>query len=424
MSKQFVLIILDGAGDVNRVLNRTPLALAQTSSMDFLAREGCTGLMQTLYPELPRDSLVAQLGIFGWSPQIYYPNGRASAELLALHQVELGDQDLVFRANVVRMDRNVLASYNADYITSDKASQLIDRINNKLHTTFPEIELYHNSDFRNTLVVRSADVEAKDILCHEPHECHGYEFNIRELLKARSSHAKPLIDKINCYLAHVGELLAVDTDFVIFPWGVSNKFCLPSFHHQNNFNGRAVVIGSMDFLHGMAKAGCIDFCKVGNGRPDTDYYAKGQAVLSCLEQGYDFVACHINGADEASHMYDVSLKLDCIEQIDDKIVSPLIDYFLDNKDRIGGVMILPDHYTNTLKVDSNSKRIDSHSLHPVPFIIWNGRNKDATRHFSEDGVSNGYYSYPPISHLQALSILGVSQQDVRVYAEKKYSRII
>lgn len=404
--KQYVLIIVDGAGDVHRILERSPLALARTNGMDFIARHGFSGVMSTLYPDLPRGSLVAQLGIFGWAPHEYYPAGRASSELLALRQIQLGPNDLVFRANIARMEGSVLTSYNADFIDSSRSQPLVQRINRELGARFPQFELYHNSDFRNTLVVRDAPVSASDIICAEPHESHGMSFDIGNLVRTSRPAGEELVCSINRYLAHIAEILWQDTDYVLFPWGASNVFCLPPFCEHNQFEGRAAIVGNMDFLHGLANAGKIDFYKVGNGRPDTNYRGKGKTVLECLADGYDFVACHINGPDEASHMYDVPLKMTSIESADEEIVLPVIEYFMKHPSRLGGVMVLPDHYTNTVP-DTADRRIESHSLHPVPFAVWNAKEADGCGYFSEDEAAAGRHGTTPVSHLRALQILGV-----------------
>ena len=53
-----VLLIPDGAADVYRFCGRSPLDLARTPNLDWMAEGGVTGLMQTLYPNLPKDSVV------------------------------------------------------------------------------------------------------------------------------------------------------------------------------------------------------------------------------------------------------------------------------------------------------------------------------------------------------------------------------
>src|ERR1700739_1064398 len=108
--RKSVLIILDGAADKNRERGCSPLGIAHTPGMDFIAREGLCGLAQPLYADLPRESMVAQLGMLGWDPHLYYPCGRASAELLASNGVDLGRNDIAFRANFVRMNGSVLQS--------------------------------------------------------------------------------------------------------------------------------------------------------------------------------------------------------------------------------------------------------------------------------------------------------------------------
>ena len=127
--KQYVLVIPDGAADVYRDNGRSPFALADTKYMDFIAREGVCGLMQTVYDDLPKESMVAQMGMLCWDPHLYYPCGRASCELLALEGMQLNEGDIAFRANLVRMEGRVLASYNADYIYSSQARLLVDRVN-------------------------------------------------------------------------------------------------------------------------------------------------------------------------------------------------------------------------------------------------------------------------------------------------------
>lgn len=152
--QQHALIIPDGATDLHDAPEATPLALAHTPYNGSARREGATGLMQTLYADLPRESVVAQLGMVGWDPHTYNPNGRASCELLATQEIELGTGDLAFRGNLARLGAGRLQSYSADNIPSDLARPLVERLNAELGARFPSWTLYYNEDFRSTLVVR------------------------------------------------------------------------------------------------------------------------------------------------------------------------------------------------------------------------------------------------------------------------------
>ena len=413
--QKFLLVIPDGAGDLDQLAGRSPLVDAFIPYWDWLATEGACGLMQTLYEDLPRGSIVAQLGMLGWDPYLYSGHGRAIWELLALSDVQLGPSDLVFRANLVQMQESRLISYNARFVLTEVAAPLVERINTVLGREFPDIELHHNCDFRNCLVVRDAGCDPGLFLCPEPHDHEGTEFEISRLIAGKDPKSAAVADRINRYLERVSELLKGDTANMIFPWSASCSFGLPAFRDHTGFEGRSAIVGCMDFLQGIAKVGGLDFFKVGNGRPDTDYAAKGAKVVELLEAGYSFVVCHINSPDEAAHMHDRELKIQCLEAIDRYIIGPLVEYFESQPEELGGLIVAPDHYTNLLL---GSVRADAHSLHPVPFVIWNGRDRDAVTRFDENSVRPGQYGASPVNHLELLKILGVMKQEASLQVKR------
>jgi 2,3-bisphosphoglycerate-independent phosphoglycerate mutase len=332
--KKYALIIPDGGADVHRSQGRSPLAMAHIPFSDFLASEGVGGLMQTLYSDLPKESIVAQLGMLGWDPHLYYPNGRASCELLALEDIYLKEGDLAFRANWVRMEGRVLASYNANYIFSEQSQPLVEKLNKALRAEFPDFELYHNGDFRNTLVMRDVGLEPMFLHCPEPHESHNVEFDVANLVSGRGVKGCAVAARINSYLSRSAQLLAADAANMLFPWSPSKIFYLPSFNSHTGFEGKTALVGCMDFLHGIAKAGAMDFFEVGNGRPDTDFQGKGAKTVELLSNGYDFVICHVNAPDEASHMGDLQLKIKSLEQMDKFIVRPIVEsWWCDDRPR-------------------------------------------------------------------------------------------
>jgi len=410
--KKFVLIIPDGAADLHREASRSPLGEASIRYWDWVAAEGVCGLMQTLYPDLPRGSIIAQLGMLGWDPYEYSGHGRSVWELLGLDgEFKLGPSDLVFRANLVQMVGARLASYNAGFILSEQAIPLVERINAATHRGFPHFELYHNCDFRNSLVLRDAGVAPALLDCPEPHENEGAEFDPARLISGSDPASAAVAARMNSYLVRVAGLLAGGAANMLFPWSASRAFKLPLFRENTGFEGRAAIVGCMDFLQGIAKVGGIDFFRIGNGRPDTDYAAKGAKVLELLESGYSFVVCHVNSPDEAAHMRDRPSKIFCLEAIDQHIVAPVVKRFRSRPEELGGLMIVPDHYTALLL---GTTRVDAHSLDPVPFASWNGRNKDSVTRFDEDSVRAGRYGNTPVSHLDLLRMLGVVEGEDRL----------
>jgi 2,3-bisphosphoglycerate-independent phosphoglycerate mutase len=406
---KFLLIIPDGAGDVHRVNGRSPLAEAAIPHWDEVASAGVCGLMQTLYEDLPRGSVVAHLGMLGWDPHLFSGHGRAGWELLALGEVTLAPGDLAFRANLAQVVKRRLISYNAGFIASEMALPLVERVNATLRDEFPQIELYHNCDFRNSLVLRDANINPALLICPEPHDHERRECDPARLIGAKDTESQGVASLLNAYLARAAEVLSGEAANMIFPWSASRSVSLPRFRDHVGFKGRTAIVGSMDFLQGIARSAGIEFFKAGNGRPDTDYAAKGIKVIELFEAGCSFVICHINAPDEASHMHDRKIKVQCLEAIDRHIVGPLVRYFRARMDELGGMMIVPDHYTNLL-IDSN--RGDAHSLHPVPFALWNGRDRDGVTRFHEDAARHGLYGDKPISHFELLRILGVAGRGV------------
>lgn len=404
MNKNYVLIVPDGAGDVARIGGKSPLELARIPNMDMITRLGVAGLMQTLYDDLPKGSIVAQLGMLGYDPYVYYPHGRASCEALAVN-VDLEAGDIAFRANLAYMKGDVLDSYNAGYIKSEIATFLISYVQDKLAEEFPDFELYHNSDFRNTLILRRANVDPRSLICPEPHENMGNEFKISHLVQSRDKISEKVAKRINLYLVAVRKLLSKEPANAIFPWSASTALELPAFNKINHFSGRGALIGHMDFLHGIARAAGLDSYNLGNGNWDTCYAAKGQKLIELLTDGYDFIYCHINAPDEASHMGDLERKVYSIEQIDQHILAPTIEYFQTYPEKLGGVIVATDHYTNHFPRKDDVYRSETHSMHPVPFAIWNVHKGDEAISYSEEGVTKGKYGGSPISHLDLLKLL-------------------
>lgn len=403
--RKFVMVIPDGAADTNRELGCSPLQAARTPNMDFIARAGTCGLAQTLYSDLPRESMVAQLGMLGWDPRLYYPCGRASAELLASEDVHLSSGDIAFRANLARMAGGQLQSYNAGFIDSNEARPLVSLLRSSLAKDFPEFDLRHNSDFRNTLILHDVHIDPRKLVCPEPHENHGRRFDLNVLIKAKDEGSRQVADRINEYVVAASIVLHDKSANALFPWSPSLPFRLPSFQASTGFCGRVGIVGYMDFLHGIARAAEIDFFRVGNGRPNTDYEAKGQQVIYLLTAGYSLVVCHINGPDEASHMSDLKGKVRSLESIDKFILGPLVRYFRQNINELGGVMVVPDHYSNIGSAPTDGKRPNIHSIEPVPFIFWNSRDSDSCVEFSERACASGKYGEVPVSHLSLLPML-------------------
>ena len=71
---KYVIIIGDGMADypVESLQGKTPLMVARTPNMDWLARHGELGLVRTVPDGFTPGSEIANLSIFGYDPGRYY----------------------------------------------------------------------------------------------------------------------------------------------------------------------------------------------------------------------------------------------------------------------------------------------------------------------------------------------------------------
>ena len=115
---------------------------------------------------------------------------------------------------------------------------------------------------------------------------------------------------------------------------------------------------------------------------DTNYEGKAQAAIDALKED-DFVYLHIEAPDEAGHEGDVPLKLRTIEDIDKKVVGPILEAVKDFDEPVA-IGFLPDHPTPC--------EYRTHTSDPVPFIIYKpGVEPDSVKVFDEESCKEGSY---------------------------------
>ena len=115
---------------------------------------------------------------------------------------------------------------------------------------------------------------------------------------------------------------------------------------------------------------------------NTNYEGKVQAALKALKEK-DFVYLHIEASDEAGHEGDVELKVKTIENLDSRILKPLLEE-TEKWDESVTIALLPDHPTPC--------RIKTHSNSPVPFVIYKpGKTPDEVMEYNEFSVEKGKY---------------------------------
>ena len=382
--QKHVIIIMDGAADDPQadLGNITPLQAARTPNSDAVAREGICGLAKTIPDEMQPGSDIAALSILGYDP-LRYHTGRAPLEAASL-DVPLDSADVAFRCNLVTCDGETLIDYSGGEIPTADAHVLISALNEKLAT--PRFQFYPGVSYRHIMAWRGGSVEVQTTPPHDiigqPVEPHLPRGDGERMLRQLIFDSLEILDRhdINKRRRDQGKPPAN----MIWLWGQGRPCVLPSFAAQHGAPG--VVIAAVDLLRGVAKAAGLHAPEVpgATGNLETDFDAKARAGIDALER-FDFVLIHVEAPDEAAHQGSAERKVWAIEQIDSKIVGPVLDRLRSLPH--SKLMVLADHYT---KLGTRT-----HAREPVPFALWgDGRdnseafdeaNAAATRRFIEEG---------------------------------------
>ena len=122
---RYVVLVPDGAADypLDELDGQTPLEAAATPCMDRLAREGAGGLVQMIPAQRHPGSDIGNLEIFGYDSRVHY-TGRAPLEAASMG-VDLGDDGVAFRMNLIYGEGDVLVDYSAGHIDSEEAAELV-----------------------------------------------------------------------------------------------------------------------------------------------------------------------------------------------------------------------------------------------------------------------------------------------------------
>ncbi len=356
---KYVLVIPDGSADLPcpELGGRTPLEAAHIPNMDRIAREGATGLVQTIPEGMRPGSEVAILGILGYDPITCFP-GRGPLEALAMG-IELSPTDAVYRCNLVTTDGERLVDFTAGHITSEEAAELMTSLNGQ--PGLEDLRFYPGVAYRHIMVWAGGPTGAET---RAPHDHVG---DLLDGVLPRGEGSGRLREAF--WRAH--ELLSShgvnrrrrneghNPGNGIWPWGQGRVKSAPSFRERFGVGGS--VIGAVDLVKGIAEYGGLAHPNVpgATGFADTDLKAKLAHALDALAVE-DFVAVHVEAPDEETHAGRLEGKIGTIERIDAEIVGPLLEAL----PSLGPhrVLVLPDHFTLL------STR--THAADPVPFAIW------------------------------------------------------
>ncbi len=367
---KYVVILGDGMADYpHKCQGGSPLQVANKPYIDSLCQFSEVGLCKTIPNGMKPGSDVANLSVLGYDVEKVY-TGRSPLEAASIG-IDLKDTDVTARANLVTLSdeedfaKKTMVDYSAGEISTKEAKVLIEYLANHLNDA--DKKLYTGISYRHCLVMENGqiagdltpphDITGKIIGEHLPKSKRGqfYLDLIKKSYKLLKNHP------INIERVKNGKNPANALWF----WGEGTKPKLESFYSLRKVKG--AMISAVDLLKGIAILTGMQVIEVegATGNYDTNFIGKANACIEALNNGRDFVYIHVEAPDECGHHGDMKNKIYSIEQIDDKIVKPVVEY-LRNSGEPFRVLICPDHPTPI--------SIRTHCVDEVPYLIYDSKS--------------------------------------------------
>ena len=385
---KYVVVLGDGMADrpIAELGDQTPLAYAETPTMDQLAAVSEIGMVHTIPDGMKPGSDTANLSVLGYNPRIYY-SGRSPLEALSIG-VDMKDTDIALRCNLVTLseeeenyeDRTIIDHSSGEISTAD-AAVLLDAVREGLENE--TYKFYVGTSYRHLLIWDRGEV----VELTQPHDVLGQTIGqylpedavLREMMK--KSYDILVNHPINVERKKKGLNPANSCWF----WGAGTKPALSSFEEKTHLKG--AMISAVDLLKGIAVGASMKVIEVegANGGLNTNYEGKAQAAIDVLtKEGYDFAYIHVEAPDEMGHQGSVERKVKAIEYLDSRVIKPVKEG-LEAAGEDFRMLVLPDHPTPIC--------MRTHSSDSVPYLLYD--STDLQQHdwkYNEaEGESRGNY---------------------------------
>lgn len=385
-----LIVLADGMADwpCEELGGKTPLQYADTPHFDYLASRGRNGRLKTVPDGFHPGSEVANSSILGYDQHLVF-EGRGPLEAASIG-VELADDDLALRCNLICIEGELLKSHSCGRLETEEGNILIKYLDEKLGSD--RIHFYTGVQYRHLLVVKGGN---KNLLCTPPHDIPGKPFApylLREggpeahetaiLLRDLVLRSQDLLKDHPLNIQRMKE--GKEPANSIWPWGGGYRPAMTPLTSRFPDIERGAVITAVDLIRGIGRYAGLRVIDVegATGLYDTNYEGKAQAALEALKTD-DFVYLHLEASDEAGHDGSLPLKLKTIRDIDHRLLAPIIDQ-MNSYDEPLCIALLPDHPTPV--------ELRTHTADPIPFCIYYpGIEPDSVQTFDEEACKDGSY---------------------------------
>jgi len=387
---KIAILVGDGMSDhpISELGGKTPLEVAKIPNMNEIAKAGKIGLVKTVPRGMKPASDVANLSILGYDPKLYY-SGRGPLEAANIG-IEISEDEVAFRCNLITASNDILADYSAGHITDKESKGLMEFLNKSLGTD--RIKFYHGKSYRNLVVIktRSKDelTELIKTSCTPPHDVSGQPI-LKNLPKGKGAELLIKLMQDSRELLEKHEINKVRVDLkenpgnMIWLWGQGTNPNMPSFSGMFGVDGS--VISAVDLVNGIGRLVGLEVIQVpgATGYYDTNYQGKGDFAVNALKSK-DFVFVHVEAPDEAGHNGDMRAKITAIENFDKFVVGTIWNHLKGTDDY--RIMVLSDHATPVA--------IKTHVSDPAPFAMaGKGVEHNGFDTFSEKNAAESKLKY-------------------------------
>ena len=390
-----IIILGDGMADhaIDRLGGKTPLQYADTPYMNFLAKQGKTGMLNTIPDGFLPGSEVANTAILGYDLNKVY-EGRGPLEAASIGY-EMQPNDMAIRCNIIELANGRIKNHHGGHLTTEEGNLLIKFLDKELGND--QVKFITGIQYRHLLVIKNGN---KHITCAPPHDHpneewkpllvkpeEGYtEYNSDRMTpQATADLLNDLIIKSQSLLAnHPFNRQRTEKANSIWPWSGGYRPSMSTLMQLYPDIKSGSVISAVDLIRGIGHYAGLDIIKVpgATGLANTNYEGKASAAIEALKK-QDFVFLHIEASDEAGHDGDLDLKLQTIRYLDARIVKPVYEAVSEWEEPVC-IALLPDHPTPV--------EIRTHVKEPVPFAIWHRDiQPDKVTTYDEKSCTRGEY---------------------------------
>lgn len=383
-----IVLVMDGMGDrpLKEFDNQTPLQAANTPNMDEMAKNGITGIMDSIAPGIIPGSDTAHLSILGYDPYEVY-TGRGPFEAAGVG-VDVIPGDIAFRCNFSTADENGIVTDRRAGRIREGTHEIVEVLNTMVLEDYPDIKIIfkESTGHRAVLVLRGEGLSDKvsdadpKVEGNKPKEVIALD---------DSEEAKKTADILNKLVAksyemikdHQVNLERIENNEppanIIIPRGAGEVPVVEVLNDKYEVN--SACIAETGLIMGIGRFAGMDIVEMDEvtGGIDTNLENIRDTILDQVKNSdHDFFLINIDGADEAGHDGQAIEKRDFIEKVDRVVISELKK--------------LEDVYIFLTADHSTPISVLNHSGDPVPVIITGPEVRvDDVCEYSEVAVAKG-----------------------------------